>query len=96
MTSLKPSEAYVVDSNSTLGANEISKRADQVQAASDVEDVTNFELDEYNSADEGSEASTAPRPSADPGLSSASLQLMQKLLANSLTTSHATLTDTIP
>ena len=72
------------------------KRAHEVQAASDVEDVTNFELDEYNSEDEGSEASTAVHPSADPGLSSASLQLMQKLLAKSLTTSHATLTDTIP
>ncbi|KAF6219414.1 hypothetical protein HO133_005240 [Letharia lupina] len=54
-------------------------KADEARATSDAEDDERFELDEYNSEDENPKAKTSYHPSTDPGLSSASLQLMEKL-----------------
>ncbi|CAD6564783.1 MAG: ATP-dependent DNA helicase chl1 [Alectoria sarmentosa] len=55
-------------------------KADEVRATSYAEDDARFELDEYNSDDEDPKAKDSSQPSKDLGLSSASLQLMEKLL----------------
>ena len=59
-------------------ANNVSKKADEVLAKSDADDDALFELDEYNSEDEGPKTKAASHSSTDPGLSTASIQLMQK------------------
>lgn len=60
------------------------------------QDDARFELDDYNSEDEDTKAKTSSQPSTDPGLSSASMQLMEKLLTRTLMTLHKTTTDTVP
>ena len=95
--SLKPNGQYVIAARSSaLVANKSSQKADELRAISDAEDETKFELEEYNSEDEELKPTTASHPSTDPGLSSASLQLMQKLLARTLTVLHDTLTNGVP
>ena len=77
--SLELSVQYVVAAqNSTLTANKLLKKIDDVRTTSDAGDDAHFMLDEYDSEEE-LKAKTATR-SKDPGLSSASLHLMQKLL----------------
>lgn len=54
-------------------------RAENVRSSFDADDETRFELDEYHSEDEGPKAGTSHRPCTDPGLSSESMRLMEKL-----------------
>ncbi|KAM0794423.1 helicase C-terminal domain-containing protein [Usnea florida] len=56
-------------------------RVENVRSSSDAEDETLFELDEYHSEDEGPKAEILQSPCPDPGLSSESMRLMEKLIA---------------
>lgn len=62
----------------------MSKKASELAVAYNVEDETRFELEEYASDEEASRAQSSSKISPSQGLSSASLQLMEKLVADRL------------